>query len=225
MTGAVHGPDGRGGPHVFVDDLDDPILAPDDRHHLTRVLRVRVGQRLTISDGIGRWRSCELGAEPVPIGPIEVVPARPPLTIGFPPIKGERPEWAVQKLTELGVDRIVLLETDRAVVRWTGERAERHLDRLRRVAREAATQSRRVRLPVLEGPVPLRTVVGEPGVALADRDGDRPDSTTATVLVGPEGGWSDAERAIDVPHIDVGRNVLRVETAALAAAVWLVSIA
>ncbi|MEM9035213.1 MAG: RsmE family RNA methyltransferase [Actinomycetota bacterium] len=224
MSDPAPGPDGRGGPHVFVDDLDDPVLDPDDRHHLVRVLRLRPGQPLTISDGAGRWRACELGDEPEPTGAVEVVPAGRPITIGFPPVKGERPDWAVQKLTEIGVDRIVLLETERGVVRWSGDRATKHLDRLRRIAREAAMQSRRVRLPELEGPVPLRNVVGEPGVALADRSGEAPDASTSTVLIGPEGGWSDAERALGVRRICVGRNVLRVETAALAAAVSLTTL-
>ena len=66
---------------------------------------------------------------------------------GFAPVKGDRPEWTVQKLTELGVDRIVPLRAARSVVRWDGERGAAAVERLRRVAREAAMQSRRCRLP------------------------------------------------------------------------------
>ncbi|MEO1059972.1 MAG: RsmE family RNA methyltransferase [Actinomycetota bacterium] len=215
-------PDGRGGPHVFVDDLDDPTFDPDDRHHLVRVLRVRPGDPLTVSDGAGRWRPCVLGDEPEPTGAIVEVPAPAvEITIGFPPVKGDRPDWAVQKLTELGVDRIVVLETEHGVVRWTGERLQRQLSRWRRIAREAAMQSRRVRLPQLDGPRAVGDLAGSPGVAMADRSGGTPSLDHPTILVGPEGGWSAAERALDGPRVCVGTHVLRVETAALAAAVHL----
>ena len=73
--------------------------------------------------------------------------AEPRLTVAFAPVKGERPEWVVQKLTELGIDRIVPLRSERSVVRWTGTRGQATVERLRRVAREAAAQCRRVWLP------------------------------------------------------------------------------
>ena len=76
--------------------------------------------------------------------------SEPGLTVAFAPTKGERPEWVVQKLTELGVDRIVPLISERSVVRWAGERGAGAVERLRRVAREAAAQSRRVWLPDVE---------------------------------------------------------------------------
>ncbi len=219
------GPDGRGGPHVFVDDVDEPVLDADDRHHLERVLRLRPGDALTVSDGSGRWRPCELGDEPEPTGPVIEVPAPVvPVTIAFPPVKGDRPEWAVQKLTELGVDRIVMLDTERGVVRWRGDRLDRQLARWRRIVREAAMQSRRVRLPVVDGPVAVADLAGSPGVAMADRSGGRPSLDHPTVLVGPEGGWSEAERALDGTRVCVGTHVLRVETAALAAAVHLTAL-
>lgn len=215
-------PDGRGGPHVFVDDLDAPTLDPDDRHHLVKVLRLRPGDPLTVSDGRGGWRPCVLGDEPEPTGETVVVcPPEVPVTIGFPPVKGDRPDWAVQKLTELGVDRIVVLDTERGVVRWKGDRLDRQLARWRRISREAAMQSRRVRLPELDGPVAVADLAGSPGVAMAERSGATPTLQHPTVLVGPEGGWSEAERALDCPRVCVGTHVLRVETAALAAAVLL----
>ena len=71
----------------------------------------------------------------------------PALTVVFAPTKGERPEWVVQKLTELGIDRIVPLRSERSVVRWSGQRGQATAERLRRVAREAAAQCRRVWLP------------------------------------------------------------------------------
>ena len=90
------------------------------------------------------------------------------LTIAVAPPKGDRLDWLVAKCTELGIDRIVLVDAERSVVRWAGERVERQLARLRRIAAEASMQSRRVWLPVISGPMPAvdgcRTfAVAEPG--------------------------------------------------------------
>ena len=76
--------------------------------------------------------------------------------MAFAPVKGERPEWVVQKLTELGIDRIVPLFSERSVVRWSGARGQATVERLRRVAREAAAQCRRVWLPEVSDSVRLR---------------------------------------------------------------------
>lgn len=209
------------GPHVFVDDLDHPVLGGDDRHHLTRSLRLRAGAPLTISDGRGRWRTARFGDVVEPVGEVRLEPEpERSVVVGFAPVKGQRPEWAVQKLTELGVDAIWLLVAERSVVRWDGERATGHAERLRRIVREAAMQSRRCRLPeVRTGVRPVDVVA--PGVALADPGGGRLPDGTVTLVVGPEGGWTDDERALGAPTVGLGPTVLRTETAAVAAGVLL----
>ncbi|MEA2685625.1 MAG: rRNA (uracil1498-N3)-methyltransferase [Actinomycetota bacterium] len=215
--------------HVFVADLAAPELAAGDRHHLERVLRLRAGEEVTASDGAGRWVTCRWGGGAAPglsvDGPV-VVEAAPSVlvAVAFAPVKGDRPEWAVQKLTELGVDRIVPLVAARSVVRWTGERAAGPLERWRRVAREAAMQSRRVWLPVVEEPVGFEEAAGWPGAALAVAGGDPPSLARPTVLVGPEGGWDPDELAAGLPTVGLGPNVLRTETAAVAAATLLVAL-
>ena len=136
------------------------------------------------------------------------------------PSKLDRPEWIVQKLTELGVDRIVLLHAERSVVRWDDARADKQLGRLRRIAREAGAQSRRVRLPEVSL-VPWAELVVRQGVALADPDGDPLGPDVDTIVVGPEGGFTHEELEA-VPHVvRLSSLVLRVETAAIAAAVLL----
>tara|TARA_B100001971_G_scaffold21658_2_gene16805 strand:+ start:2742 stop:3392 length:651 start_codon:yes stop_codon:yes gene_type:complete len=170
-------PDGRGGPHAFVADVDEPGLTEDDRHHLANVLRLRSGDALTVSDGLGTWRPCMFGAVLEPCGdPINVPMAASEVAVGFALIKGGRPEVVVQKLTELGVDRIVLLNAERSIVRWDPDKERHQMDRLGRVAREASMQSRRVRLPVLEGLASVASVVSMPGVAMAE-PGRGPRST------------------------------------------------
>ncbi|MET0459164.1 MAG: RsmE family RNA methyltransferase [Ilumatobacteraceae bacterium] len=213
----------RSAAHVLVDDVAAP--APDDAtaHHLGRVLRLRDGEVVTVTDGAGHWRACRVSGAGLEIdGAVEDV-ARPGLgvTIAVAPPKGERLEWLVQKCTEVGVDRIVLLSAERSVVRWDGERAARQLARLRRIAVEASLQARRVWLPELAGPmaavdVLARALVAEPGGrALGAED--------ATVAIGPEGGWSPAEVAAAAGQVSLGPNVLRVETAAVVAASTMVA--
>lgn len=209
--------------HVFVESLEAPELGPDDEHHLFRVLRLRSGEVVTVSDGAGRWRPTVVeGTTLLPTGPIvrEARSAAPVIASAIP--KGDRVDWMVQKLTEIGVPRIVLLQCDRSAVRWDGERAARQLARLQRVAREAAMQSRRTELPEITGPVSFAVVASSPGVVLAEPDGVEVAALGAVpsvLVVGPEGGFSNAELALGTPRVRVSSQVLRVETAALVAAV------
>lgn len=215
--------------HVFVDDLAQPVVSDDDRHHLQRVLRLRAGEVVTVSDGLGGVRTCVVGAsfdlEPVSDIVRHSRPA-PAVEVGFALVKGERPEWVVQKLTECGVDRIVPFIAARTVVRWDPDKAARNLERLQKVAREAAMQSRRVWLPRLEEVAPVadllapRTDVGATRPVLADIDGEAPSLAAPFVLVGPEGGWTDAERGA-AARVRLGDGVFRAETAAIAAGVLL----
>lgn len=207
-------------------DLTAPGLSEEDAHHLLRALRLRSGELVTASDGAGSWRPCrlELEAGRVPRLAVEgdvrhEPPARPEITVAVALPKGDRGDWAVQKLTEVGVDRIVPLETRRSVVRWSGERLGRGLDRLGRIARQAAMQSRRVRLPVLGVPLTVAGVVaGHPGaVAAAEPGGAPPDLARPVVLIGPEGGWEEGELPPGMARLGLGPGVLRTETAAVVA--------
>ena len=214
--------------HVFVVDVESPELATTDRHHLGKALRLRDGEVVTVADagGSGRWRVCRFAAGRLePEGEVTVEsPLAPEVAVAFAPTKGDRPEWAVQKLTELGVDRIVPLVTARSVVRWSGDRAVSAVERLRRVAREAAMQSRRARLPVVEDAVPFSEVIGRAGAAMAVAGGDPPSLVTPLILVGPEGGWETDELAAGAATVGLGTGVLRTETAAAAAGTLLVAL-
>ena len=210
---------------MFVDDVDAPVLTTNDRHHLERVLRVRVGDVVVVSDGVGRWRSGSLGdaGVVVPSADVKVAArAEPAITVAFAITKGERPELVVQKLTELGVDRIVPFTAARSVARWEGDRAAGHVERLRRVARESAMQCRRAWLPeVLDLATLLMSPAGWRGAGFADRGGAPPSLNRRTVLIGPEGGWTDDERGCGLPTVGLGSHVLRAETAAIASAALL----
>jgi 16S rRNA (uracil1498-N3)-methyltransferase len=211
---------------VFVADLRAPYLEAPDRTHLERSLRLRPGEWVRLADGQGshrvaRWQG---GGQLEVVGDIHYEAGlSPPITVALALVKGDRTDWAVQKLTEAGVDRIVPMVTDRTVVRWAPERAERALERLRSVARSAAAQSRRVRVPVVDPVRPFRQVVEAAGTAgvRADLGGGPPSLERSWVLVGPEGGWSAAEQECGLPVLSLGSTVLRAETAAMAAGVLL----
>jgi 16S rRNA (uracil1498-N3)-methyltransferase len=221
---------------VFVDDLDRPRPDEADLHHLLRVRRLRPGERVVAADGRGGFVPCRIGDAPGPVsagavtevlvveGPVEhQARPSPGLTVAFAPVKGDRPEWVVQKLTEVGVDRIVVLRTARTVVRWEGERAGRAAARLATVAREAAAQSRRVWLPDVAGPLGLDEVGAELGteLVLARPGGGPPSLEHPAVAVGPEGGWDEAELARFPGSLGLGPTVLRAETAAVVAGALL----
>jgi 16S rRNA (uracil1498-N3)-methyltransferase len=211
-----------GAAHVFVEDIERPEMAEADRRHLERVLRLRPGEAVTVSDGEGGWRECRYAGsgQLEGVGAAERRPAPSPLvTVAFSLTKGDRPEWVVQKLTEAGVDRIVPVVAARSVVRWDQEKGAERLSRLRTIARAAAMQSRRAWLPAVNDVWTFEAVVRELGstAGLAHPGGAPPSLSRPATLVGPEGGWSDEELGLSLPRVGLGPNVLRAETAALAA--------
>ena len=230
--------------HTFLPALDDDVTLDDDAgHHLSRVRRVRAGETLTAADGDGRWRPyavvgvrpgvVELHAQGVPVIEPQLEPR---LVVAFALTKGTKPDLAVQKLTELGVDGVTLLASRRSVPRWSGSRADAALTRLRRIAREAAAQCRRARLPEIHGVLPLTDLRGRPGLVVADPAGEElprvpaPTGGEWVLVVGPEGGLDpDEVAALTSPAEDregparlrLGPHVLRAETAASAGAAVL----
>ena len=216
----------RSSAHVFVDDIEAPVLAEADEHHLSRVLRLRDGERVTVSDGSGAWRSCEWrGGGILVVGDVhhEPAPAKA-LRIALAPVKGDRTEWTVEKLVEIGIDRItVLAPVEHSVVRWDRDKAVANVERLGRIARAAASQSRCVRLPVVDGPVHLDEVLAEVGTVIAEPGGPGFGTGVTTVVIGPEGGFSAREVSAARGSVGLGGTVLRADTAAVVAATLLVA--
>jgi 16S rRNA (uracil1498-N3)-methyltransferase len=209
-----------------------------DGHHLQRVRRLGVDEPIVLADGAGRWvatRIVELREGAVAVvatADARTEPARTPeLTVAFAPAKRDHGTEVTHQLVELGVDRIVPLRTERAVVRWDGARGEKQLDRLRRVAREAAMQCHRARIPEVASPSTPAELAGRPGLVVADPGGapvsraSLPDGDAWLVLVGPEGGFAPEERTAlgDAPLVAVGPHVLRAVTAPAAVAAAIAS--
>ena len=220
--------------HTFLPRLADEVeVTGDDGHHLARALRLRPGETVTAADGRGGWRPyavAEAGRAGVGMtaaGPTVHEPELwPRLVVAFALTKGAKPDLVVQKVTELGADALMPVRARRSVVRWSGPRADTATARLRRIAREAATQCRRARLPEVAAPADLESLIGRPGLVVVDRRGataaelPEPPGDEWVVLVGPEGGLEEVELAAlgPAPTLGVGPFVLRAETAAIAAA-------
>jgi 16S rRNA (uracil1498-N3)-methyltransferase len=209
-------------------------LNPERSHYLCRVLRQRRGDHVLLfcGDGIGydaRIDDPDPHACRVSILDIAETEAPPRLRLhlGQAMIKGERLDFVLQKATELGVTDIWLLETERTEVRYLGSRIARRETHWQRIVQGAAEQSRRLRLPLLHPPISLHTLLTqqsarqvlllEPGAPPIDT---LPEHDTL-LLVGPEGGFSDAERAsahaLGAQSMGMGRLILRADTAPVAA--------
>ncbi len=211
----------RSAAHVFVRSLETPNLSTDDQHHLLKVLRVKSTDQITVSDGVGKWITASLTKDGEVRTTSELYSVEPPkwkLCIAFAPVKGEKPELIVQKLTELGIDEIIpLAPTARSVVRWDAAKSEKQTDRLQRVANEASMQSRRVWLPMVHPVTQLADLVSRTEVAFAEPGGIEVTAAHRTIVVGPEGGFTPDELGSSVSRVSLGESVLRAETAAIVA--------
>jgi 16S rRNA (uracil1498-N3)-methyltransferase len=205
---------------VLVDSLDALELSDDDRHHLVKVLRVRNGEQVIATDGRGNWRQCAWRDGLEVAGDTRHEPQTHVGEIAFALTKSDKPEWTVQKLTEIGIARIVPFVSARSIVKWDAAKAEKHVARFRRVAQEAAMQSRRVWLPHVAAIASFDDIV-ESGFALAAPGGDTAPHIVDKIAVGPEGGWDESELARARVRVSLGATILRAETAAVAAAVLL----
>jgi 16S rRNA (uracil1498-N3)-methyltransferase len=217
--------------HFFVDRLDDECtIDGPDGHHLQRVRRLREGEHVTAADGTGAWRAYVVSrSAPGRLDLAATAAARrepeltPRVNVAVALTKGGLDD-VVAACTELGVHRIEPVRTARSVVRWDAARAAKAVARLRDVAREAAMQSRRARVPEVCDVADAAALVDRPGLVLAARDGapvaslPRPDGGEWTVLVGPEGGFAPAELALfaRAARASVGPYVVRAAHAPLA---------
>jgi 16S rRNA (uracil1498-N3)-methyltransferase len=223
----------------FVDEVRNGLaqIEGEEARHLTRVLRVEVGQRYEISDNHNVYLAQIETArkESVVFRTLEKLPAAAPaarIVLYATLIKFDRFEWIVEKATELGVSEIVPVEatrSERGLERAAGKRRERW----RRIALEASQQSRRTHLPEIGEPVLLAEALrgsGDCRFTLDEVGGVpllqalpavRSAEDTVAVLTGPEGGWTAEERAsfqaAGWTPVSLGPLILRAETAVIAA--------
>jgi len=215
------------------------MLPPDQAHHVARVLRLAVGEAVTLFDGEGAEYSAVIVRIAKPgvtlnVGERRAVDRESPLQVVLAQAisSGERMDYTVQKTVELGVARIQPLGSGRSVVRLDGSRAEKRVAHWRAIAIAACEQCGRNRVPPVLPVLSFSAWLGRgtehdgvrvmlsPHAQVNLRDLPRP-SAMVTLLAGPEGGYSleeqrDAEIAGFTP-VRLGPRVLRTETAAVAA--------
>ncbi|MFQ3588394.1 MAG: RsmE family RNA methyltransferase [Fimbriimonadaceae bacterium] len=225
-------------PRVFVPgaDLSEPFELPrSEWEKFHKVLRLGNGDPIAVLPNDGTLWECRLeGRRAVPVRCTrpEVEPETR-VTIAQALPKGDRIETVCRMGTEIGVVRFVLFLADRSVVRWDAEKRQDRIRRLEAIVREAAEQSFRTRLPEivwcdslgrLLDAQPDAIVLSEseaplPSLARVWRERRSAGSREATLVVGPEGGWSPAElAAIGERGVTLGPRVLRTDTAGPAAA-------
>ena len=220
------------------------VLSGEAAHHLGRVLRAESGQLYELSDGESLWlaRTETVGREEVHFSLIESLPApaSPVLvTLLLAIVKFDRFEWAIEKATELGADKIVPLAAERSEKGLLAAAAKR-AKRWERILTESAQQARRLRVPVLEEAAKpqdaFRGVSAQIRLLLSERAGARAmrgllepaaagvrggGVTTVAIAIGPEGGWTNAEfsacKSAGFEEAALGINILRTETAVCAA--------
>jgi 16S rRNA (uracil1498-N3)-methyltransferase len=226
-------------------------LPRDTASHLAKVLRARSGDELILFNGDGREfagaiesvRGSRVSAS---VGDGRQVDRESPLAITLVQCvpRGDRMDFIVQKATELGVARIVPVLSQRSVVRLDKAQAESKATHWRAVAVSACEQCGRNRLPTIEAAQPLLNYLGESSPGTGPRLVLEPESATharttaqnlggapdvaivdAEIAIGPEGGFASDEleafRVAGFSQIGLGPRILRAETAAIAAVVWL----
>lgn len=224
-------------------DADSVELEGDTYRHLFRARRLPAGVKLRVVDGRGRARWAEVEHVERRKASLKLstpAPTHEPsyrLHLWVAALRPERASWLVEKATEIGVRAIRFIATERTPRKMTPA----GLERLQRVARAAVEQSHRSWLPEITGVDSWDAVIGslreggdevnryvldtglEGESKLANRQSEM--DSAGLVLVGPEGGWSDSERRqlqdLGLQAVSLGGRTLRVETAAIAAAVKL----
>lgn len=234
-------------PTAFGSGTESVVLDSDETRHLRNVLRLSPGDEVFVFNGRGREFRCvisSLNRETAVLRVLEeTTPERPEsplhMTIAIALLKGEKFDLVVQKATELGIKEIVPLKTKLADIRLRDEAdAGKRVTRWQRIALEAAKQSGRAFVPLVERPVEFediltRGVSGERfmfserlGISLNDAKARLESPVTkALAVVGSEGGWTDEEiehaRVSGWQIITLGGRILRAETAAISSVVLL----
>lgn len=223
-------------------DASTATLVGAQAAHLARVLRAQPGVEADVVAGgrVFRGRITEVMPEEVCFALGEEVSADPalPVTLALSVFKFDRMEWALEKATELGVATVLPLLAQRTE-KHLAQAAEKRVERWRRIVHEAAQQSRRSDLPLLEQPVKLNERVKMPAAAVRIVLAEQERATSLRqavqqamdaaggalpqleIAVGPEGGWSATEETLFLQNgwqpVTLGPRILRAETAAIAA--------
>jgi len=217
------------------------IIEGEDVKHISKVLRCRVGEELEVCDNDNNEYICEItdiDKSQVSLNILEVVDVKRESDLkikvyqGLP--KGPKMEMILQKLTEVGVDEIILVQTKRTVVKVDDKKEDKKIERWERIIYEAAKQSKRGKIPRLRGVLSFKEALDDMkmnDLNIAPYENERTKSIKQAIkgvdiknigiFVGPEGGFEDTEikdiEEIGGQSVSLGPRILRTETASLVA--------
>ncbi len=222
----------------FAQVIDKQVILDDgDVHHLLHVMRAQVGDQIEVVFNNHLYCATIKNCSPLCITVDYEIPTDSELpkdvTLFFALAKGDKIDFVVQKATELGVKRIVLLKTQRCVTKFDNKDIEHKLERFKKIAKEASEQSHRLVVPEIIGVVDIKNI---PNELLSDKNliayekeaGNTTslykqlegDYESLSIFIGPEGGFSEAEidcltNKSNFATISLGKRILRTETAAV----------
>ena len=217
-------------------------IVGDDYHHIANVMRMKPGDQIICNHPSGHAYLClidQIDDQQVYLSQLEhlndqvELPIHITLIQGLP--KGDKLEWIVQKSTELGVDSIIPFNSARSIVKWDGKKQRKKVERLQKIAKEAAEQSHRTTLPTVELPHSIKQLLTSmenfEHKFIAYEETTRTVSTkklqtyfaqikpgqSVAIAVGPEGGFTEKEMEqfydANFQPIRLGPRILRTETA------------
>lgn len=223
---------------------EELLISGDDYHHIVRVMRMSVGNKLICVES-GKSCICtiaEITDKNIICNVVEWIdetselPVQVTIASGLP--KGDKLEWIIQKGTELGADQFVPFTAARSIVKWDNKKADKKVERWQKIAKEAAEQSHRNKIPMVHSPVTLSSLIelskdcvckliayeeesriGESSILSQSLQSLQPNDSIIVVF-GPEGGLDHTEIQLLKQHgfksCGLGPRILRTETAPLA---------
>ena len=210
------------------------ILEDGDVHHLLHVMRAKSGEEIEVVADGKLYSSIVKSLSPLDIEISYEIPLdselKSEVTLFFALAKGDKIDFVVQKATELGVSKIILIKTERNVVKYDDKNIEHKLERFRKIAKEASEQSHRLKVPEIVGVVDINNIpdelLSDINLLAYEKEAgntssfyDNITNQSISVMIGPEGGFSEKEVNKLVSKgfrlISLGKRILRTETAAV----------
>jgi 16S rRNA (uracil1498-N3)-methyltransferase len=210
------------------------LLSNDDNHHLLNVLRAKTGEKIEVVSE-GKLYLAELvKLSPLEINVIDSIDDNSELkakvTLYYCLSKGDKNDFVIQKATELGASKIVLVSSKRCVVKYDNKDVDKKLARFTKIAKEAAEQCHRLIVPEIVGPIninELNKIANEEALFVAyEEESQHMPSLSITgkensvgIFIGPEGGIEEKEvkllNQFGFKNVSLGNRILRTETAAV----------
>ena len=218
------------------------VFSKDQVHQLKKVMRVRAGEQFEVVDDSSQLAIVEVTElDPFEVKVVELLEQKVELpvsvTIAVGLSKGDKLDWIVQKATELGVSEIIPLSLTRNVVKWTGDKADKKIERLQKIAEEASEQSHRLKVPCVTSVMTLKELAnytsdfeqkliayeesakGGESLQLVKSLQSLQENERVIFVFGPEGGIEEQEVELleesGYLPCSLGPRILRAETAPL----------